>query len=211
MLRASAPIGVLGGLGMVYQRLPVIAVALVSGPAAAGWLTCASRTVEASKTAHVGMFSAFYPALAATASRDDRSRRRDVRWSRRLSLALGGAVSAALLLLAPVLVPRLFGDAFLPSVSGLRILALAVVPSTLATYASLPLLAAHREATTLRVIGASVLVLVAAIAALLPTAGWIGVCWAVLVAECFQAATMAMATRQRVHIVSRARIAVTSA
>lgn len=214
MLRSSAPIAVLGGLGMAYQRLPVIAVGVVAGPVATGWLTCALRTVEASKTAHVGMFSAVYPSLAraATASADDHAvRRRDLRHSWWLSVGLGAVVSLALLLLAPLLVPRLFGAAFLPSVAGLRILALAVVPSTVATYVSLQLLARHREATTLRVLGASLGVLAAGIAVLLPALGWIGVCWAVLVAESLQAALMLAATQPRVRIALRNPMAVWSA
>ncbi|HZS13038.1 MAG TPA: oligosaccharide flippase family protein [Candidatus Dormibacteraeota bacterium] len=189
MLHDSARIGVLGLLGMAYQRLPVVALGIGSGSAAASWFTCASRTVEASKTGHVGIFSAVYPALAeAHADGAGTTRRRDLRWSWPLTAGLGAAVTVALLLLAPEIVERLFGPAFAPSSAGLRILALSVVPSTLATYRSLELLAAHRETATLRVLGAGLAVLVVALAALVPTTGWVGAPWAVLIAESAQAA-----------------------
>ena len=192
MLRASAPVGVLGLLGMAYQRLPVIALGIVAGPAATSWFTCASRTVEASKTGHVGLFGAIYPALAEAHVSDarDAAALRDLRWSWRLCVGLGGMVTVVLLLIGPVLIERLFGHAFEPAIAALRILAIAVVPSTIATYRSLGLLAAHREATTLRILGASLLILVLTTAILLPAMGWIGVCWAVLVAETTQAALM---------------------
>ena len=200
MARDSAPVGVLGLLGMAYQRLPVIVLGIAVGPAATGWFTAASRTVEASKTGHVGLFNAVYPALArahAAKMRVDDASQRDLRRVWQLCAGLGALVTAVLLLLGPVLLERLFGHAFAPATNGLRILAIAVIPSTLATYRSLALLAAHREATTLRVLGASLLVLAAATAVLLPVMGWIGACWAVVIAETTQAALMLATTARR--------------
>ena len=206
MARDSAPVGVLGLLGMAYQRLPVIILGIAVGPAATGWFTAASRTVEASKTGHVGLFSAIYPALARAHAAEmqgdrgslpltnDDASRRDLRRVLQLCAGLGALVTIVLLLLGPVLLERLFGHAFAPATGGLRILAIAVIPSTLATYRSLVLLAAHREATTLRVLGASLLVLAAATAVLLPAMGWIGACWAVVIAETAQAALMLATT-----------------
>jgi O-antigen/teichoic acid export membrane protein len=49
------------------------------------------------------------------------------------------------------------------------------------------LLAAHREAATLRVSLISLVVLGGLLALLLPVVGWIGACWAVLGAETVQA------------------------
>jgi len=209
MLRASAPVGVLGLLGMAYQRLPVIVLGIAAGPAATGWFTCASRTVEASKTAHVGLFGAVYPRLAAAhaSSARDEAARRDLRMSWRACIGLGVLVTVVLLAAGPFLVERLFGSGFAPSATGLRILALAVVPSTLATYGSLTLLAAHREAATLRVLGAGLLVLAAATAALVPALGWLGACWAVLGAETVTAALMLAATRRGAPRIAPARTA----
>ena len=197
MARGSASIGVLGLLGVAYQRLGALAVAVVAGPAATGWFAGASRVVEASKTGHVALFTAVYPAMAmaeAQAQPGGASNRAALGWSWRLSLVSGGLVSAALLLAGPWLIDRLYGPAFAPSRAGLAILALAVVPSTVATYQSLALLAADRARTTLRVLAGSLAILLAATALLVPTVGWIGACWATLIADS-TSATLMLAAR----------------
>ena len=195
MARASASIGVLGLLGVAYQRVAAIAVSVLVGPAATGWFAGASRIVEASKTGHLALFGAVYPAMAE-ASADEQSDERHravLHWSWRLCVVLGGVVTAGLLLLGPFLIEWLYGPAFAPSEVALAILALAVVPSTVATYQSLSLLAAHREADNLRVLGASLAVLLVALAALIPTIGWRGGCWAVVIADTTQAGLMLLA------------------
>ena len=191
MARESASIGVLGLLGVVYQRVGAIAVSVLVGPVATGWYAGASRITEASKTGHLALFGAVYPAMA----QDEAARARAgpapvLGWSWRLCVVLGGAVTAGLLLLGPTLVGWFYGPAFAPSTGGLAILALAVVPSTMASYQSLALLAAHREADTLRVLAVSLGVLVVAAGVLIPAVGWQGACWAVVAADTMQAALM---------------------
>ena len=60
----------------------------------------------------------------------------------------------------------------------------------MATYQSLALLAAHREADTLGVLAISLGVLVVAAGVLVPAVGWQGACWAVVAADTTQAALM---------------------
>jgi O-antigen/teichoic acid export membrane protein len=198
MARTSASVGVLGLLGVVYQRLGAIAVALMVGPAATGWFAGASRIVDASKTGHLALFGAVYPAMAENRGNQqptarDRLSASTLAWSWRLCVALGGLVSAGLLVLGPLLIGRLYGPAFGPSKNALAILALTVVPCTMATYQSLALLAAHREHVTLLVLATSVTVLVVLMAVLIPTIGWLGACWAVLAADTVQAVLMLLA------------------
>ena len=195
MARASASIGVLGLLGVLYQRLGAIAVSVVVGPVATGWYAGASRIVEASKTGHLALFGAVYPAMAEDRARDtsDERHRAGLHWSWRVCVIFGGIVTAGLLLVGPLLIDWLYGPAFAPSKRALDILALAVVPSTVATYQSLSLLAAHRETDNLRILGASVVVLLAALTTLVPTVGWIGACWAVVIADTTQASLMLVA------------------
>ena len=196
MARTSASIGALGLLGALYQRTGVIALSTFVGPAATGWFAGASRIAEASKIGHVALFGALYPRMAeahAGTAAEARGRTQAADGfgrSWRLSIALAGAISAGLLLLGPLLIGGLYGPAFAPAAGGLAILALSVVPSTMATYQSLALLAAHREATTLRVLLISLIALGGLLALLLPIAGWIGACWAVLGAETVQAGLM---------------------
>jgi len=197
MARESASIGVLGLLGVLYQRIGAIAVSVVVGPVATGWFAGASRIAEASKTGHLALFSAVYPAMAEDqAGERDGSRAAALALSWRVCIALGGAVTVGLLVVGPALIDWLYGPAFAPSKGGLAILAVAVLPSTMATYQSLALLAAHREADTLRVLAISLGVLVLAASVLVPTVGWQGACWAILAADTAQAGLMLRARAQ---------------
>src|SRR5262249_5609716 len=158
MARASVSVGVLGLLGVLYQRLGAIAVALFVGPAATGWFAGASRVVDASKTRHLALFGAVYPAMAEerTNPTSSGSEGSDLGWPWRLCVVLGGLVTAGLLVLGPLIIDVLYAPTFGPSKTALAILALTIVPSTVATYQSLTLLAEHREDETLRVLAISV-------------------------------------------------------
>jgi O-antigen/teichoic acid export membrane protein len=206
MARASVSVGVLGLLGVLYQRLGAIAVALFVGPAATGWFAGASRVVDASKTGHLALFGAVYPAMAEerSARASGGTERSDLDWSWRLCIALGGLVTAALLVLGPLIIDVLYAPTFGPSKTALAILALTVVPSTVATYQSLTLLAEHREDETLRVLAVSAAVLMALLLVLIPAIGWIGACWAVLGADITQAVLM-LRTRARAGLAARRR------
>lgn len=192
MTKASASIGFLGLLGVLYRRTGAIALGLFAGPAATGWFAGAFRIVDAAKAGHVALFGAAYPAMAAAYANQTSpgSEGRDRGWSWRISVALGGLVSLALLALGPFAIDRLYGQAFGPAKTDLAILALTVIPSTIATYQSLAFLGARRECDTLRVLVISLGVLLTAMAVLIPTTGGIGACWAVLIADTAQAALM---------------------
>lgn len=196
MARASAPIGLLGLLGVLYQRAGVLALSLFVGPTATGWFAAASRVVEAAKAGHVALFGALYPAMARTRAGatvpggPDRA----LVWSLRLSLLLAAVVSAGLLAAGPLLIGRLYGPTFGPATGALAVLALSVVPSTLATYRSLELVATRREQVTL---GGLLLSLLVLLAVLVPAIGWVGACWAVLAAETTQAIALSVPARER--------------
>lgn len=209
MARSSARIGLLGLLGVFYQRAGVLALAMVAGPAATGWFAAASRVTEASKSGHVSLFGALYPEMAtahAGAASDPASgTNAGLRSAWRVSVGGAAVVSAALLVLGSVVVGRLYGPAFGPSVGALAILALSIVPSTAATHRSLELVATGRERQMVRVLAVSLAVLLALLAVLLPAAGWLGVCWAILGAETFQAALLLAGRRRPSGIATRRR------
>jgi O-antigen/teichoic acid export membrane protein len=191
MARASASIGVLGLLGILYQRLGAIAVSVMVGPVATGWYAGASRVAEASKTGHLALFGAVYPAMAEANSGDAAaSARPGLQRSWRACLLLGALVSVGLLVIGPWLIELLYGPSFVPSQNALRILALTIVPSTAATYQSLALLADHRDEETLWIQVISLVVLAVLLAGLIASFGWLGACWAVLGAETARAALM---------------------
>lgn len=196
MIGSTASIGLLGLLGVLYQRAGMLVLAVAAGPAGTGWFAGASRIVEGSKTGHVAFFAALYPLLArAHAGLDDRDTDAIAR-SRRLSVLGAAALSVALIAASPLLVDLLYGPAFAPSAAGLSVLALAIVPSTLATFSTLELVAAHREGFTVRSIAISLAVLGGLLAVLIPLLGWIGACWAIVGAEVVQAGTLLLVCRR---------------
>ncbi len=205
MARVSAPIGMLGVLGVLYQRLGVIVLGVVAGPVATGWFAGASRLAEAAKGGHVAFFGAVYPVMAAAGgdgvAEDEQERNRvaaaeqAVDRARRLSLGLAVVVAAVLLVAGPAAVAVLYGPAFAPSAGAVAILALSVVPSMIATFQSLEFVATRRERLTLRALLLSLAALVGLIAVMVPAIGWIGACWAVLAAETVQAVAMEVSRR----------------
>lgn len=186
MARTSARIGVLGLLGVLYQRLGVLVLAVVAGPAATGWFAAASRVADASKAGHVALFGALYPELA----RSHGAGQGEMRTARWLTLGPAAIISALLLVFGPGIIRFLYGSGFGASGSALAVLALSIVPATAATHRSLELVAAGREGHMAGALAASLAVLVVLLAALVPTVGWTGAAWAVLGAETVQAALL---------------------
>ena len=198
MLRASASVGVLGLLGVVYQRVALIGVAILAGPFAAGWFAGGAKVIEGAKAGHVALYGALYPAMAEAHARGGGELRRgprSLRQSFRLSVAAACVVAAALVLAGPAAMQLLFTSTFAPAAPGLVILALSILPSTIATYVSLEVVAWHRPDLALRALVTSLLVLLALVAGLVPAVGWIGACWAVVAAESVQAVGLVMARR----------------
>jgi len=183
LMQASAPIAWLSILSMVYQKLGVFMLSAFGGPTLLGWFGASSRALEASKSAHISVFTALYPALARAEPGSDNTFRR-----MRISL-LGGAVLFALILtlFAQPLVLLLFGADFAPSIPVLRILAWMLVPYTINTYYTLAFIAAKQERKVAAALLGSILVLVLLFAGLFPGLGLIGAAWAALAAECTQA------------------------
>jgi O-antigen/teichoic acid export membrane protein len=198
MVRESRTIGGLSLIGVLYQRLAMLGVSFFVGPTATGWYSGASRIVEASKTGHVALAGAAYPLMAEADKRPgDRDRELLLHRSRRLCLVSGAVVSITLVVGGPFLVDHLYGSAFASARSAVVILALGVVPSTLATFQSLALFAQHRERDVLRVMNVCIGVLVGGMVTLVPAVGWIGACWAMLVADITQAALLTSHNRGR--------------
>jgi O-antigen/teichoic acid export membrane protein len=126
VLRTAVPFAAaLIGL-MVFDRLALVSVTVVLGPTAAGWFS-AGYNVVLGLTIIPGLaVAAVYPVLARTAGQRTRPDGATAAVAAPLLLfAAGGglALGAALALGAPVAVPRLYGQAYLPSVAVLQALA----------------------------------------------------------------------------------------
>lgn len=184
LVRASAPIALLGILGILYLRLNVYLLATLEGAAATGLYTAAARIVEAARLVPVAALGALFPLMA-------RARRSPLtgvdigvislswRALTLLSLALAMVLAAS----APFLIPRLFGPDFSPAIAVLQILAWSLIPSTLSTYFSLDLLALGEERRIALALVAALLVLVALASQWIPRFGPVGAASALLVAE----------------------------
>ena len=195
MARDSREVGVLAGVGVVYQRLAMLGVAMLVGPTANGWYSGAARIVEASKTGHIALAGAVYPVMA-DATRDDAGADLGVvlRRARVTNFVSALAVAAGLAIAGRVLVDRLYGPGFAESKAALTILSVGLVASCVATFESLALLAEHREREVLRVMGVCLAVLLVGLVTMVAAFGWIGACWAMLAADLTQAVLL---TRKR--------------
>jgi O-antigen/teichoic acid export membrane protein len=191
LARASAPIALLGALGMLYQRATVYMLSTMAGASVTGAYSAAQRAVEASKTGHLAAFGALYPAFAQAGADAPAAGVRTTFTSSLASLlAIAFAAALSLTLLADPLVPLLYGPAFAPSIAGLRVLAWVLVPYTITAYLSLRLVAVGREAPVARALVASLVALVSLSVWWIPQAGLLGACWAALAAETLQAALL---------------------
>ncbi|HET9587657.1 MAG TPA: oligosaccharide flippase family protein [Anaerolineales bacterium] len=214
-LKEAAPIAVLALLGIAYQRLNIYLLATMSGAVETGLYSAAFRAVEASKTAHLAVFAALYPAISkgmsllhspasmlsaavATASTSDlpsAQRERLVTAYAKFLLAGATIISLSLFILAGPLVVFLYGSEFMVSSSILQILAWILIPFTINTYLTLSLLALNRERLIGRALAISLLALLALNFWWIPARGAEGSAWAALVAECVQSIVLLASVR----------------
>jgi O-antigen/teichoic acid export membrane protein len=190
LVRASTPIAILGALGMLYQRAAILLMSTLAGPAATGAFSAGLRTVEAAKTAHLAAWGALYPAFAEDHASEVPSSREATTRSLPALVLLAAVAAAGLTALADPLVPILFGAGFGPAIDAVRILAWVLIPYTIASHRSLVLVAARRESEVAWALALAVVTLVVGSALAIPSNGITGACWAVLVAECVQAAVL---------------------
>ena len=145
LIRASAPIALLGVLGIIYQRFSLILLPSLGGAALAGSYSAAARIVEAAKIGHVAVFTALFPVMSQV-NAADRSN-----WFRAFRLPLLLLMSAAICLsiflfwLAKPLVSTLYGSEYFSSISPLRVLTWVLIPYTINSFLSLAFLARGEE------------------------------------------------------------------
>jgi O-antigen/teichoic acid export membrane protein len=202
LLKQAGPIAWLTVLGMFYQRLNIYMLFAINGAMETGIYSAASRAVEASKTAHLAVFAAMYPALAqAQTDTNHQSKWREIFKISWRALLVGATIIAlALFLLAKPLVTLLYGIEFAASAGVLQILAWMLIPFTVNTYLTLSLLASNRERLVGRALMVSLLGLLILNLWWIPARGPEGSAWAVLVAECIQSTILLVSAGSRVHL-----------
>jgi O-antigen/teichoic acid export membrane protein len=198
-LKACVPIAILALLTMLYQRLGVTMLSLMTKPTDAGIFSAAARIVEASKTAHIAVFAVLYPAMASGMS----LRAASTALQNILPIAayfkflVAGAVliSLMLFLLAYPLVEFLYGNEFTASRNILQILAWTLIPFTINTYLTLSFLASQREYLIGRALTVSLLGMLILNLWWIPARGPGGAAWASLIAECLQSVILLAGAR----------------
>ncbi len=194
-LRAAAPIAFLALLGMLYQRLNIYMLSVLTDSTQTGLYSAAARVVEASKTAHLAVFAALYPALAQSLQKGERMHGY-------FKFLMAGAIFIAVSLaaFANPLTVLLFGNEFGASSEVLKILAWTLIPFTINSYFTLSFLASKREKIVGRALGLSLLGALILNLAWIPSRGPEGGAWAFLLAECIQSVTLLAGARSFVHV-----------
>jgi O-antigen/teichoic acid export membrane protein len=220
LLKQAGPIAWLTVLGMIYQRLNIYMLSTMNGAMETGIYSAASRAVEASKTAHLAVFAALYPAMASALSLRALMGQSnlpenegivvsgfDADTSTLLAMTylkflLAGATIIALVLfvLARPLVTLLYGIEFAASSGVLQILAWMLIPFTVNTYLTLSLLASNRERLIGRALITSLIWLLILNLWWIPARGPEGSAWAALIAEFVQSAILLASMGSHVHL-----------
>ena len=187
VLIASAPLGVLGVLGMFYQKLSLVLLSTLGGAALTGFFSAALRVVDASKTVHLAVFTSLYPVMSQAQVDSSGPMAEAIRLSWKLLLAGAVAVALGLSLLAAPVVNLLYGAEFEPTASVLRIMAWMLIPYTVNSFLTLAFVASHKARAVSRALTASLLGLGLLSLWWIPAHGLGGAAWAVFSAECLQA------------------------
>jgi enterobacterial common antigen flippase len=145
---------------LLYDRLALFGVASIVGQADAGWFGAAHNIVLGLANAPVILMLAAFPGLARTAHADADAVRPAALALTRLVAALGFGLAAALELLAPTIVPLVFGADYAPAVDLLRALALGAPPFFVTVVLAFVLEASDRQVDCARAIGGTLAVAV---------------------------------------------------
>lgn len=178
---SSASLGLLGLVGMVYQKAGVLLLAMLSGAALTGLFASALRVVEAAKVFHIAALTVLYPLMAQEETQQT------LQFSWKLLLLGGFGLALGLSLLAVPLVDILYGSEFAPAIPTLRILAWTLVPYSVNAYLTLAFVARRRTRLVVGALTVSLIGLAALSLWWIPVYGLEGAAWAALAAETLQA------------------------
>jgi O-antigen/teichoic acid export membrane protein len=197
LLKLCAPLALLTLLGMVYQRLGIYLLSTMAGATTTGLFSAAARIVEASKTIHLGIFAALYPAMSQAQTDALNKSLWNVTFKLSWRILMAGAVTIALILylMSTILVRALYGGQFIGSAAILQILGWAFIPFTVNSYLTLSCLAANQEWIVGRALAASLLGLLILNLWWIPLYGPQGSAWASLAAECIQSVIFLMSRK----------------
>lgn len=195
LLKECLPMAVIGTLRLVYEKLPVALLPILSGYAGTGVFSVALRVTDAGKLGHFSAFTAMYPEM----TRDDNFGKQQKGLTPLLAFAF--VISGVLIVFAEPLVRILFGNKFSDSALALRVLVWSILPYVMVTYTSLGLVALGYEKPVLHSLLLALLALVLSLSVLTVQFGGVGSALAVLYAEIFHAALLWLQWRK--HVLSK--------
>jgi O-antigen/teichoic acid export membrane protein len=196
LVRDTLPFAAAATVGILYPRVGLILVSLISSAAQTGYYSTAFKIVEVIGGTSGLIASSAFP-LFARAGRDDHDRLRyAVGKVGDTALLAGGYVTLSLIVAAPFVVEVIGGKSFGPAVPVLRLQAIALLGGFLAATWSYTLLSLRMHGALLRVTLAGLVVSVALSAALVPSLGAKGASIASAVCEFVVAGGYLLALRR---------------
>ena len=171
MVRDALPYAAAATVGILYPRIGLIVVSLISTAEQTGYYSTAFKVVEVIGGTSGLIASSAFP-IFARAGRDDHERLRyAVGKVGDTALIAGTYVTVSLIVAAPFVIKVLGGSAFAPAVPVLRLQAIALLGGFLAATWSYALLSLRMHGALLRVTIAGLVVSVALSLALVPSLG----------------------------------------
>jgi O-antigen/teichoic acid export membrane protein len=183
VLLDTLPYAIAIAVGVAYFRAAMLIVSLVSSDVETGYFAMSFRVIEILIGLPTLILGAAYPILVRSAAEDQDRFGRAVRRTLELSMVLGSFLALITALAAPFVIAILAGAEFDPSVSVLRIQALALAANFVGVAAGYGLLSAGRNRAILAANAIGLTATVVLNLALAPSMGAEGAAIATSVAE----------------------------
>lgn len=181
LLVAAIPFGLSGIFVKVYSYIDSQIIHHFHGDAALGEYAVAYKLTYALQFLPMAFVAALYPSMSHAAKHEKESLNGLLMGSLRLMMLFGVSMASLLAALAPVLVPFLYGETYLPSVLILEVLAWVLIPIFLDFPIGSLLNATHRAHQKTTAMGVAMVINAGMNLVLIPPLGPIGAAWSALV------------------------------
>jgi O-antigen/teichoic acid export membrane protein len=183
LLRQSLPLGVSIFLSIAYVRLAVLMLEYLQGEAAVAQFSAASRLTEPAQLIPASLMAAVFPAFTVALRRGSTASWRMGSRATLLLLAMGIALAAAGWVVAPIMLPWLYGPEYAESVRVFQVLAISLAPAFV-NYSLTHYLVARGQQMLMGVFTGAMLALHAGLCwVLIPQLGAVGPALSIILAE----------------------------
>lgn len=126
LLKAAVPFSLVFIYLIVFDKLPSLSITFLSGKTASGWFNSVYNVLIVLTTIPSIVMSTVFPYLARKSQNDQQSAEDISTNLLKYTTIIGVGVGIVFFILAPVLVPLLFGEAYLPSIWILQVLSIGI-------------------------------------------------------------------------------------